>query len=811
MKKSKYKPKLLASAVVAAMFGLDASMAFAQLELEEVVVTARKRQESLQDVPVVVQAITADAIQATGTTTFADLNSQVSGLNLTNAGSVAPVIALRGVTSDNTNNAADSSVAINLDGVQHSSSQLMRFGLFELASAEVLKGPQALFFGKNSPAGVISLKTNNPTEEFFSEVQVGYEEAAERKFGHVILSGPLSDNWGARIGVKYTDQEGFFENVWGKGDPLAAQPFEENGPNFDSTVVVGTLFGEFERGDVAFKVYHAELDGGQYNQRDLFGDCSGTPNPSNPYSTCKLDDTWSSAPWTDETGSRFGADKNFTDYELGQYSLEINYSINDTWDFNNIIGIVDIENHLFGNVGGRNGGDANANPNLTNPSLTFARDGSLALGNRADIETLSEEFRFSGDFDNFRFMFGAYFDDRESINSGNVWIAPTFRVRPDATVSVEAESWSVFAQTDIDLTDTLALSIGARYTEEELQISGRNFETQGSRIEGRHFFDNDKTEYNDLSPELTLSWRPTEDITLFASYKEGFKSGGYNSSTLDGASTNRATGPEPVDTSFEPENISGYEVGAKMEFLDNSLRVNATAYNYSYTEMQVQVVRLVDGIPEVSTVNAGKSTIRGVEVDALWQTRWEPLRVSANVSYNESEFDEFLQECNQYQLNVSLGNCNVDVDNSLLTDAGGLATGTGFDAQDRKGTPLEKSPELSGSFALMYDAEFNESMRLRANLSAAYRGEADIAGVNDPRQISDAHWIYGARLGIYAEDDAWAVDLIGRNLSDELQPIDASYNTNQVDPVIGGQQPSAMVNSPREIVLQFTFRPEVLF
>ena len=208
-KNKQFKSKMLAGAVATAMLGLDASMAFAQLE--EVLVTARKRQESLQDVPVVVQALTSETIEATGTTTFADLNTQISGLNLTNASSVSPVVALRGVTSDATNNSADSSVAINLDGVQHSSSQLLRFGLFELSSAEVLKGPQALFFGKNSPAGVISLKTNNPTEEFFSEVQVGYEEAAERKFGHVILSGPLSENWGARIGMKYTDQEGFLK------------------------------------------------------------------------------------------------------------------------------------------------------------------------------------------------------------------------------------------------------------------------------------------------------------------------------------------------------------------------------------------------------------------------------------------------------------------------------------------------------------------------------------------------------------------------------------------------------------------------
>ncbi len=795
-----FKLKCLAGSIAGAFFALDASMAFAALE--EVIVTARKRQESLQDVPVVVQALTAEALEANGTTTFQDLNDQVTGLQIQNTGAVAPQINLRGVTGDSTNVATDNAVSINLDGVQHSSAQLLRFGLFELASAEVLKGPQALFFGKNSPGGIVALKTKSPTEEFFSEVQAGYEEAAERKYGHIILSGPLTDNWGGRIGVKYTDQEGFFENIWGKGDTTVSRPFEQYGPNFDSTVVAGTLQGNFDRGGLSFKVYRAEQDGADYTQTDLFGDCADVPNLTNPYSDCTVNDKYSAAPWSDASGSRFGANEPTFDYELTQLTLEANYEINDTWEFNNILGWIEIENSLFGNVGARNNGDA--------PDVS-ATTGTLALGNAAVIESISEEFRFSGDFDNFRVMFGAFLDDRETNSGANVWISPTSRIRPDAEVSVEGESWSVFAQTDIDLTEQLELSIGARYTEEERSISGRNFETLGSRVEGPHFFLNPEREYTNLSPELTLSWRPAEDVTLFASYKEGFKSGGYNSSTLDGSSTNRATGPAPIDQSFKPENVSGYELGAKLELLDNNLRVNAAAYNYSFTEMQLTQVRVVDGAPDVSTVNAGESTIRGFEVDFLWQTAWEPLMVSGNFAWSEGEFDEFIQQCNQYQLNVDPAGCNVDVDNSLATDAGGLVAGTGFDAQDRAGTPLRAAPEYNGTLNLIFDTELSDTVRFRANVSASWKDEAQLGGENDPRFVADAYWTYNGRLGVYAEDESWAVDLIGRNLSDADEPINLFYNSRQIDPVLGGTQPAALRINPREIAIQFTFRPDLFF
>jgi iron complex outermembrane receptor protein len=778
------KRKALVVSVAAALCGLEMNYAVAAGQLEEVVVTARKRAESLQDVPVVVQALSAAALEANGTTSFQDLNDQITGLTIQNDASVSPAIGLRGVTSDQTNIAGDSAVALNLDGVQHSSSQLFRFGLFDLESVEVLKGPQALFFGKNSPGGIIAMKTKNPTEEFYSELQLGYENAAERKYGHIILSGPLNDTWGARFGYKYIDQEGYFTNTWGQGDPTAEQPVDKTGPKYDSSVISATLRGEFERGDLSFKFYRGEQDGNEYNTNRPFGGCSdpATPIPDNPYASCKFDDTYSSASWNDTTGSRFANEVPFTSYEMTQITIDGNYEINDTWEFSNVIGWIEMDNSYYGNVGGRS--DANQVLN------------SLALGNKAEVRSVSEEFRFSGDFDSYRVMFGGFMDDRYTNSGANVFVLESVKARPDAEVRVSGESWSVFAQAEFDLTDELELSVGARYTDEKRSVRGQSFEDYSIYLAGRHYFAEPSLTYTDTSPEVTLSWQPADNMNFFVSYKEGFKSGGYNSSTQDATVSNTTGGIAPRDNAYKNENIEGYEAGFKLQLLDNTLRVNGAFYSYDYSEMQLPVVLVVNGTPAPATENAGASSIDGFEVDAFWVTPIEPLSIAANFAYNDAQYDDYISDCSEWQKAVDPTGC-VDLN------------GDGVLEQDRNGDPLYAAPEFSGSVNFIYDDSLTEALGLRANLAASYKGEQQLENFNDPRGVYGSYWMVNARVGVYAKDDSWAVDLIAKNLTDKIAPVNVDRGSIYIDPAVGGLQMVYNSTAPRQIAVQVTFRPEL--
>ena len=810
--------RLLASSIALIIAGTETPLISAEetLALEEIVVTARKREESLQDVPVVVQALTSDALEASGTSNFQDLNDQVSGLTIYSGGVINPSINLRGIQGDPVNLGNDEAVSINMDGIQHSNSQLFRFGLFDVETIEVLKGPQALFFGKNSPGGIVSVRSKNPTDEFFSEVRVGHEEAAKRTFGHVIVSGPLTDSWGARAGLRYEDSEGFFENTW----PGA----EDTGPRYDQYIFSGTLRGELESTSLNFKVYHAEQngDGSQYNQVQLsrcnLGEAASLMNP---FSDCEINDRYSAPPALPAADiSRVGRDEPGFDYKLSQFGFEIEHEINDRWNFANILGYVDIDNFYYGALG----------PNAL-----------LHIGADNKLETISEEFRFTGDFDKTRVMVGGYVDDRTStqrsiaiLDLRSTPLAAGLPTAPDSITKIESDSWSVFGQVEYDIREDITLSVGARYSEEERVFSGRNLHDYFFPLNGGIQFNEGslnvitpKVDYSNLSPEVSITYRPTDSITLFANYKEGFKSGGFNMSGPAVAPSNASVtvGGDVIDLpareiSYLDENVSGFEFGAKMMLLQDTLRLNTSLYSYEYENLQSPaIVPSITGAPESRTINAGIADIQGFEADLLWQTPIQALQISGNLAYNSNEYGSFVTDCNEYQLTTpGATGCNVDVDNNTATNAYGGFVGPndvinngGFDGQDREGHALRRAPELSGSIGANLDFELGGNLRLQAGILASYSDEYQGSEENLPWAVQDSYVLYNANIGIYDADGAWSVHLIGRNLTDEEVQL-TSFDFGGSGNLEAGipEDTATQRNNPREIILQFTFSPGML-
>ncbi|BFM14673.1 hypothetical protein R50073_08560 [Maricurvus nonylphenolicus] len=796
----KYLPVAIAGVVLAADVPIAVAMD-SVMQIEEVVITARKRDETLQDIPVTVQALDSDTLEAYATREFSDLNDQISGLSLYNTGSAFPNVTLRGIQGGSTNSAADTSVAIDLNGIPHSTPQLLRFSMFDVQSVEVLKGPQALYFGKNSPAGVIALATKDPTEEFYSEVQVGYENAAESKFGHVILSGPLNENWGARAGIRHMETEGYFDNEW-----ESAQAGDDTGPNYDETVFVGTLQGTFDKGDVTFKVYSGDRSGGFHTLNQIIH-CTDNTDISNPGDDCKLNDSFSTEGFVNDKSlapSRFDDDKPSHDYQLAQYSMAINYELDDIWSVRSVTGFVDMENRFFGGLAGT--------PS-NNPAFSFA------LASELSSEQISQEFRLSGALGDVDLMVGAYVDDRELVSEGALWIAEDTKVVPDSVAIVEGESWSVFAQADFDLTENLELSVGARYTDEDRSFEGRNYESLALGgplvyLEGDIQVTEPKLNYTDLSPEVSLTWHATESLTLFASYREGFKSGGYDASPQDFvgsvASTHPALGGDPVQIHYDAEQVKGFELGAKMVLADNTLRLNASVFAYDYEDLQQPSV-FSDGSSVVTrTVNAAEAEILGAELDLLWLTPVEGLTVTGNITFLDNTYKSYVSQCNEYQIFVEPGNCNVDIDNDLSTDAGGLLAGTGFDAQDRDGDPLRNAPDYSGSIGFNFFFQAEDGIRDKLNMMASFSDSYSADRRNTPWAEQDAYWLMNAGLGVYAEDGGWSVDLITKNLTDEVVLVNSGGLARSGDSSTPEAQ-AGVRNAPRQVMLQFTFRPDVLF
>lgn len=808
-----FRPSFLASAIAATIFTTDSlTPVMASQVLEEVVVTARKKQESLQDVPVVVTAFDSNAIEKFNAVAIDDLAEVVPGMS-TDSESGASGIAflnIRGIESSSLDPAIDQSVSMNVDGVQFSNGYAYRLGNFDLEQVEILKGPQALFFGKNSPGGIIAIKTANPTDEYFSQLQVGYETAAERPYFEGIVSGPLSDNLGGRLAVGWTDSKGYFDNQFepysapveaaiesGAGFPSGTLSglrdediYNDRAPSYNEVMARGTLRFENDTLDATFKLGYSDRDGDSTYSFIQAYDCDRSVAVLlSPNDDCRVNGTFSQA---DPNSALYSAQSPLFDENPGTSletvlaSFEVNTEINEFWSMTSVTGWNQIEAQRYGSV---------------LPGYTV-----FVVGETTDLDGFSQEVRFIGEYDRIRLSTGAFYEDRKTDNfSAVALLGPKIG---DTRQIIDAEAWSVFAQVEADITDTLRLSIGGRYSNEEKNYRGENVDgglfinpeegTTTAIPAGELVFQDPNYEESNFSPEVTLSWGPLDNINTFISYKEAFKSGGF-----EFAQTSVPTQilfPEgTVDNSFDSETVDGFEAGVKMDLLENTLRLNLAAYTYEYQNLQ-----LASYNPQTSGTrvdNAGSSKIEGFEVEALYLPPVDGLTLFLNTAYVDAKYQDFIGDCHRGHSELGQTGCNIDRDNNVATSAGGLLTGTGFDAQDRAGTDLPRVAEWAYSLGGSYEGYLTNTIGFRTNLTGSYTGEQNVNSDGSPFGVQDAYWVVHGSLGVFAEDESWSVDLIVRNLLEEEAMIVSadeqgfSFGTNI---------------APREVMVQFTIRPELL-
>lgn len=795
----------LGSALVVCLLPFETALAQMQAPvLEEIVVTARKREESLQDVPVVVTALDASMIDRFRATKLADLTEVIPGLNMDEGAAGYQTINLRGIQSSSVAPSIDQAVSVNVDGVQSSNGYALRLGQFDLEQVEVLKGPQALFFGKNSPGGIVALRTANPTPEFYSRLQAGHEFTNSRPYVDAIVSGPLSETLGGRLAAHFTHSNGYVENAWpGNSD--------DDVPSFKEFNVRATL--QFESGnfDATFKANVYDRDGDDFHNTQEFA-CTPLNQAINPSSDCKLSDQISVqqagpsffarnphlAPGTTlSQASALFDDSPSSDLEADWLTLEMNYDLNDIWSLASLTGWSTI--------------DAAASGNPLPGAAVFL------LGQETEIGNLSQELRLSAAYNSFTLLFGAFYDDRTIDHLGSVSVGGS--LWPDTLQSIDGDSWSLFAQSDVDLSERFTLSVGARYTEETKAFSGRNLNNGAFLhpafpvplpLAGELPVATDKLDEDNLSPEVSLSFHASDSVLLFASYKEGFKSGSFNFS----ATANPLfvlTPPAAVsrnEISYGPESVEGFEVGAKMMLLERTLRLNVSAFTYTYDDLQLAAYDPVT--VSTRTVNAGKAGVDGAELELSWLPAIDGLTVFANLSLLDSVYDKFISDCSEWQRWVTgaAGGCNVNVDGNATTDTRGLLAGTGFEAQDRSGDPLRLAADFAGTLGATYFTVLDNGLALNAALTAVYTGEQVTDVTNDPRGVADDYWLLHTAVGLGAANESWQVDLIVRNLTDKT----AATRSGSLPFSSDGRSIQAMFssrNQPRQISLQLTLRPEL--
>lgn len=734
--------------------------------MEEVIVTARQQAEGLQDVPVTIAAMTEADLERYNITNLIEAAKNVPNMFIQQAGSGnGTIMRLRGIGSSDISAAFDHSIAINIDGVVVNRGRFIVNSYLDMAQIEVLKGPQSLYFGKSATAGVVSISTKDPGDEFEFEVGGGVETEHDGNFYQAVISGPLSDTFGARVAVGFSENAELRENYAFDVDPRIAvnggeKYFGEKSTNARVTFVWDPMDNFNARLKYQYNKY--ENDGGWMWADQVCPE--GTPQPTavpsaanafRLFSTvddCKINGNASRV--NVDPGLRRGLPSGFSDGELGLeqetdfLSLRLRWDATDTLSVESITGYVDFNHWEL--------------DDYSNGAGVFA-----GLHNNI-YESLSQEFRLSSNYDGaVNFQAGLYWQETQqefdayqyAFNLGvmpNIF-GPAYAVvggdpnaliiGPDPVTGNEYDyNKHHFLDTDVisaflavywDITEDTELTIGARYTDENkdgkievpyIHAAAGLFGFGVPRvIDGLEFDD------SNVSPEIAVNHHFSSSLSMFVAYKEAFKSGGLDNSALPTAALNPLS---PTFAGFdfliyESEESDGFEVGMKGQFFDGSLRLNATAFSYEYEDLQVQLFNSI--IIQFETFNASALETEGLEFDMLWQTNIDGLTVRSAVAWTDTTFsDDFIN-----------------------------ANGENLKGEDGRGTA-----DVAGNFGFTYDWPATENWRVSLSADARYTGDYGWTATANPL-VQDSFWLYDAAVNLYSADEKHSFSLIGRNLADE--------------------------------------------
>jgi iron complex outermembrane receptor protein len=709
----------------------------------EILVSARKRQESILEVPVVVTALPAEQLDRLQVTDMQDIPRLVPGLVLGgNLLSIGLQPALRGVGTSSSDPGVDQSVSLNIDGLSLGHGLAFTSGMFDLGQIEVLKGPQALFYGKSSPGGVISLRTADPTDQFEVITRGGYEFEGNETRGEVILSGPASDTLGVRFAGMYTEGDGYFKNsaVAAPGTGAANPYRRETRPR--SWIIRGTaLWNPTDTFSARFKVnfVHDRAIDAEAAQLKSCPEGAGqlVPPLNIPFiggDDCRLDRDLHVVymdPAYFPGIPNGGVPYLENDQEFG--TLELNYDLTPTLGLTSTTGYYKLRSD-----------------SLVNTHHSTAAGPVFAFTNAFSRREFTEELRLNSDFEGpWNFTLGAFYQDA-SLNDRVTSlpnIAYPFLQVTDGVNTVDIKTYSIFGQARWEIVPDVELAGGARWTDETRRQTPINLLTgQAIPVQVREISS------SNIAPEATVTYTPTEDLTLFAAYKRAFKSGSFSVATIPLPNANNA---------FDDEKVKGGEVGVKARLLDRQLLVNAAVYDYRYTGLQVGAVEPTETQPIIRTVNAGRARTYGVDFDASFRPiAIEGFGLNASVNWNRGRYKVLNSVPCYAGQTIGLG-C------TLLPNP---VTGR-FSAQDLSGTPLIRAPEWQATFGFDYELPVGSDMALTFTSSNQFSSKfVTLLAASRPNNDHYQKSFLKAdlSLALRGPDDRWEVALIGKNVTDKI-------------------------------------------
>lgn len=559
--------------------------------LEEITVTASKRQESLQDVNMTVTAVTGLTLEKRQIDTIEDIQAMVPGMSAGNDFAFAKLF-IRGVGLNSSFAGVDPSVALHVDGAVISSSYAQLGAFFDLERVEVLRGPQGTLYGKNATGGSVNLITRKPTDEFegYGRLTLGDYDLMRLEGA---VSGPINDNIRGRIAFKSTDREGYGENILTGNDIDDANKQSARGQlQFDLSDKADLLLSvEWQNEDdaglgIKFVETLNALSPATY------------PNPPNG--------AGGFAPGRRDTSSE---KDNENKRESIAFTGTLNWQLNDTYRLHSITNFRDTDILLVQDL------DNSSNINASIQS------------NHTDSKQFSQELQLHFDTERLHGLIGLYYFDEEFNNNNNIGFALASSGRTTnvlLTGDIDIETTALFANVSYDITDEISINVGGRYADEDR--GGDN--TFSLFFIPVTFPFSDSESFTEFKPSVGFEWTPSEDMLAYFTYSEGFKGGGFQSGQR-----------VPI---LRPELIDNYELGLKGTYLEGRLQLNVAGFYYEIDDMQLdRTLPLPGGGFQSIFENAGESEGKGVEIEGSFLAT-DKFRLDGNISFLDTEFVDYM-------------------------------------------------------------------------------------------------------------------------------------------------------------------------
>lgn len=714
------------------------------LGVEKIVVTAQKRSQNMQDVPVAVSAMNADKLETLRLNNSTEIADQIPNVQIQKPfGDAQPVFAVRGVSMSDFSQNQSSPVALYIDEVYRGAPALQGIAMFDLQRVEVLRGPQGTLYGKNTTGGAVNFYTKKPS---FSDNN-GYLTLGVGNYGRIETKGAyestlVEDVLAVRGAFTYAEADGYVDNkLAGFSDQSAVDNWAGRvsfvyTPNDDLEATFTyskSRATPIHAGGLAANIREPYIQEGL----EFLGELPGGVGLATGYDRAGLDYLDNEANYTKKR-----------EHEVENLSLSLNWYINDEHSLTSITSY----DEGFLNILSDDDGSPNT---ILHTVIT------------SDVSAFSQDLRISSEYDNgFNWIAGLYYST-EDLDAKNDYaigyetagylqknafvpaaftcISPALRIcSAENDYTQERESIAAYLHTTYDITDDLTLTVGLRYSKDDAEIKNLN-----SRL---FYYDlvsdsempvplmpsfnasptpivnvNQKNDDSKVTGKIGLDYTLADGSLIYASYSEGYRSGAYNGQAFF----------DPSELNYvEPEEVDALELGLKTQFFDGRVQLNSAVFQYDYKNQQF--TNIDNGVFQ-RLVNAEESQILGAEFELIARIS-KPMTMTAGLGYLDSEYKK--------------------------------ATLSGIDIA---GNELVSAPKLNFNIAINYDVITADWGKVVAHVDSVFIDKQFYDGFNTKRIQEDAYWLSNARLSFSNPDETLKVALWIKNIADkEYSPYTVS-------------------------------------